>query len=74
MPLNTPCRHQVNYTAHEDGCIHCIKPNKVAAGTARDVSKGTAKLNAAGLEKDSDDDPFASSDEMKDYETVINDE
>ena len=32
----------------EDGCIHCIKPDGVAAGAARDVSEGTVKLNAAG--------------------------
>ena len=58
----------------EDGCIHCIKPDRVAAGAARDVSEGTAKLNAAGLEEGSGDNPFASSDEMVDYETVIDDE
>ena len=74
----------MNYTTHvvkivktegsEDSCIHCIKPDEVAAGTARDVSEGTAKLNAAGREEDSGDDPFASSDEMEDDETVIDDE
>ena len=49
----------MNYTAHalkimktdgsEDGYIHCIKPDRVAEGAARDASEGTAKLNAAGL-------------------------
>ena len=82
MPSNRPRRLHVNYTAHavkmvktddsEDGCIHCIKPDRVAAGAARDVSEGTAKLNAEGLEEDSGDDPFASSDQMEDDETVIN--
>ena len=84
MPLNRLRRHHVNYTAHalkmvktggsEDGCINCIKPDGVAAGAARDVSEGTAKLNTAGLKEDSSDDPFASSDEMEDDETVIDDE
>ena len=58
----------------EDDCIHCIKPDGVAVGAARDVSERTAKLNAAGLEEGSGDDPFASSDEMEDDETVIDDE
>ena len=58
----------------EEGCIHCLKPDGVAAGAERDVSEGTAKLNAAGLEEDSGDNPFASSDEMVDDETVIDDE
>ena len=74
----------MNYIAHalkivktdgsEDGCIDCIKPDRVAAGGARDASEGTAKLNAVGLEEDSGDDPFASSDEMEDDETVIDNE
>ena len=74
----------MNYTVHalkivktdgsEVGCIHCIKPDGVAAGAARDVSEGTANLNAAGVDEDSCDDPFASSDEMVYDETVIDDE
>ena len=46
----------MNYTAHalkivktvgsEDGYIHCIKPDEVAAGAAQNISEGTAKLNA----------------------------
>ena len=46
----------------------------VVAGAARDVCEGTAKLNTAGLEEGSGDNPFASSDEMEDDETLIDDE
>ena len=36
----------------EDGCIQCIKPDRVVAGAARDVSEGTAKFDVKGLEED----------------------
>ena len=58
----------------EDGYIHCIKPDGVVAGAARDVSKRAAKLNVTGLEERCGDDPFATSDEMENDETVIDDE
>ena len=58
----------------EDGYIHCIKPDGVAEGAAPDVYEVMAKLNAAGLEEGSVDDPFASNDEMENDETVKDDE
>ena len=71
-------RRHVNYTAHR------LKSwRQTAASTAQSptelkqaqhgMSEGTAKLNAAGLEEDSGDDPFTSSDEIEDDETVIDD-
>ena len=57
-----------------DGWIHCIKLDRLAAGAAWDVSEGKAKLNTAGLEEDSGGDLFASSNDMDDDETAIDNE
>ena len=50
----------MNYTVHDN--------------TARDVSEGKAKLNAAGTEEDPGNDPFASTDEMENDKTVTDHE